>query len=109
MKIQKIIKYGIIGGSFLYGYHACNQLEQKMAEDSIRTRDNAKMLLKQTAPEKYDSLIKLGIGNSTKAKDIQTWLETEVNVLDDLNSRMNENIAIHKLKLAAKDSIKVIK
>ena len=109
MKIQKIIKYGIVGGLIYCGYHSCNSLRQKMAEESVRMRNNAKMLLKQTAPEKYDSLIKLGIGNSTKSSDVQTWMEAEINVLNDLNRRMNENIAIYKLKSVAKDSIKVIK
>lgn len=105
MNVQKILRIGIFAGCIAYGCKACNDLSNKMSEDLIIARDNAKMLLKQSAPAKYDSLMKLGIGNSSKAADINKWIATENAVLDSLNSQSIYNKAV----IGLKNNIKHIK
>ena len=104
MRIQSLIKIGACAGIIAYGYNACQNFNKKAADDFVKARDNAKMLLKQSAPAKYDSLIKTGIGNSTKAADIDVWLRAETAVLDSLN-----NATIKKALAVAKDTVKAVK
>ena len=98
MNIQKILRIGIFAGCLAYGYKACNDINHQMSKDLITARENAKMLLKQQAPEKYDSLINLGIGNSSKPDDICKWIKTENSVLDSLNNQSIYNKAVIGLK-----------
>ena len=108
MRIQSLIKIGVCAGLIAYGYNACQDFNKKNEQDFIRARDNAKMFLKRSAPAKYDSLMNLGIGNSTKAADINTWLKTEVGVLDSLN-QATINKAILNMKNTEKGTIKAVK
>lgn len=105
MRIQKILKIGIFAGLLAYGCKTCENLNRKMSEDLIGARDNAKMLLKQSAPAKYDSLINAGLGEVTKPDGINVWLKTELQVLDSLNNKANYNKAFINLK----DSVKHIR
>ena len=109
MKIQNLLKIGIAAGLLAYGYSAFEKFQKQSANDLVKARENAKMILRQSAPEKYDSLVNLGIEFSRKAQDVKTWIDTETEVLESLNTQANYNKAIQNIKAAATDSIKVIK
>lgn len=110
MKIQKLMNIGVVVGVLAYcGYSSFEDFRRKSSNDLVKARENSKMILRQSAPEKYDSLMNLGIGFSRKAEDIKKWLDTEVEVLDSLNNQANYNKGLQNVKAAAKDSLKVIK
>ena len=109
MKIQNLIKIGVVTGILAYGYSAYEKFQKQNSNDLVKVRENAKMILRESAPEKYDSLVNLGIEFSRKSKDIQTWIDTEAEVLESLNMQSNYNKGIQNIKAAAKDSLKVIK
>lgn len=109
MRIQKIIKIGIFAGLLAYGCKACESLNRKLSEDLIGARENAKVFLKQSAPNKYDSLMNAGLGEVTKPDGIKAWLDTENQVLDSLNNTSIYNKALLNMQNAAKDTLKRIK
>lgn len=103
MKIQKVLRLGIIFGLAAYGIKACDDLDKKMSDDLAKAKDNAKIFIKQHSPQKFDSLSNL------KNQDVQVWLDAENQILDSLNSNSIYNRALLNLKSTAKDSLKAIK
>ena len=103
MRIQKILNLGIACGIVAFAVKGCQKLEDKMSNDLVKAKENAKMFVKYHSPQKFDSISNL------KNQDVQVWLDAENQILDSLNNNSIYNKAMLNLKSAAKDSLKVIK
>ncbi len=101
MKIQNMLKIGIVAGVVAYGCRTCEKFLGNTSADLVKARENSKMFVKQMCPQKYDSLMNAGLANDTKV-----WFDTENAILDSLNNQSNYNKAFVK---TAKDTLKHIK
>lgn len=103
MKIQSILKCGIVAGFMAYGIKACEDIDNHMSEGLVSAKENSKTFIKFYSPQKFDSLSNL------KNADAKVWFDAENQILDSLNRNCIYNKALLNLKSAAKDTAKIIK